>query len=250
MTVSKKTVILITGANRGIGFQLAKEFLSRDNTVLIAAVRNPDNTSSTKPLLELPHGTESSLIIVKIDSLDTPSAASGIASISNQIDHLDLVIANAGILNQFGPVSEMSPDEISAHVAVNTVAPIALLQASKPLLQNAAHPRFVVISSSIGSIAEVEAHPAQLGAYGASKAAINYLMRKVHFEETWLTSMVICPGWTQTDMGNTGAQIMKFGDKAPVPLDVSVEGVLQEIDGITRTEGGKFASFDHNDHKW
>ncbi|KAJ4854395.1 short chain dehydrogenase domain-containing protein [Trichoderma breve] len=237
MTASKKTVVLITGANRGIGFQLARKFLSRDNTILIAAVRNPDNASSTKALLELPHGTESSLIITKIDSLDTSSATSGLASISDRIDHLDLVIANAGILDAYGPVMEMSLDDVSAHVAVNTLGPIALLQAAKSLLQNAANPRFVVISSSIG-------------AYGASKAAINYLMRRVHFEEKWLTSMVICPGWTQTDMGNTGAQKLNFGETAPVPLDVSVDGVFQEIDEMKRTEGGKFAAFDHIDRKW
>ncbi|KAL7935819.1 hypothetical protein V8C35DRAFT_333631 [Trichoderma chlorosporum] len=250
MTASKKTVILITGANRGIGLELTKKFLSRDNTVVIAAVRNPENTSSTKSLSELVHGIESSLRIIKIDSLDNSSAASGIASISDSIDHLDLVIANAGVLNQYGPVSEMSLDEIPAHVAVNTVAPIALLQAAKPLLQNASNPRFVVISSSVGSIAEIESYPVQMGAYGASKAAVNYLMRKVHFEETWLTSVVICPGWTQTDMGNTGAQKTQFGEKAPVPLDVSIDGIFEEIDGLTRAESGSFASFDHKGRKW
>ncbi|KAM6478626.1 hypothetical protein HDV62DRAFT_382744 [Trichoderma sp. SZMC 28011] len=250
MTASKKFVVLITGANRGIGYQLAKKFLSRDNTILVAAVRNPDNASSTKALLELSRGTESSLIITKIDSLDYSSATSGLASISDRIDHLDLVIANAGILDAYGPVMEMALDDVSAHVAVNTLAPIALLQAAKSLLQNAANPRFVVISSSVGSIAEIEGYPVQLGAYGASKAAINYLMRKVHFEEKWLTSMVICPGWTQTDMGNTGAQKLNFAQTAPVPLDVSIEGVFQEIDEMKRTEGGKFAAFDHIDRKW
>ncbi|KAL7947002.1 hypothetical protein V8C42DRAFT_319390 [Trichoderma barbatum] len=250
MAASQKTVILITGANRGIGLQLTKKFVARDNTVVIAAVRNPDNASSTQTLLELPCGAESSLVIIKIDSLDISSAASGIASVSNSIDHLDLVIANAGILKQFGPVSEMDLSEISAHIAVNTTAPIALLQATKPLLQKAANPRFVALSTSIGSITEMEDFPAQLGAYGASKAAINYLMRKVHFEETWLTSMVVDPGWTQTDMGNTGAQMTNFGEKAPVPLDVSVKGVVEEIDGITKAKSGTFASYNHTGYRW
>ncbi|RFU79390.1 nadp-binding rossmann-fold containing [Trichoderma arundinaceum] len=250
MTASNKTTILITGANRGIGLALTKKFLVRDNTVVIAAVRNPENAASIKSLLELPHGAESALLIIKINSLDNSSAASGIASISDRINHIDLVIANAGILSHYGPVSEIPLEEIPLHIAVNTVAPIALLQATKSLLQNASSPKFVVISTSLGSIAEMGNYPQQFGVYGASKAAINYLMRKVHFEETWLTSMVICPGWTQTDMGNAGAKTAKFGEQAPVPLDMSVSGLVQEIDGLTRTENGRFASFDHNDHQW
>jgi norsolorinic acid ketoreductase len=67
------------------------------------------------------------------------------------------------------------------------------------------------------------------GAYGSSKAAVNYLMRVVHMEEEWLTSVVICPGWTQTDMGNDAAKSRNFGEKAPVPLDVSITGVVEEV---------------------
>lgn len=204
--------------------ELVKKFLARDNTVVVAAVRNPDNASS---LSGLPHGTESSLLIIKIDSADNSSAASGIASISDRINHLDLVIANAGILTHQGPLSEIPLDQLTSHFAINTVAPIALLQAAKPLLRNATNPKFVVVSSSMGSITEIVTD--QFGAYGSSKAAVNFLMRVVHMEEEWLTSMVICPGWTQTDMGNDSAKSRNYGEKAPVPLDVSITGVVEEV---------------------
>lgn len=71
--------------------------------------------------------------------------------------------------------------------------------------------------------------PQKFGAYGASKAAVNYLMRKVHIEEEWLTSLVICPGWTQTAMGDGAAKTVKFGEQAPVPLNVSINGVVEEV---------------------
>jgi norsolorinic acid ketoreductase len=71
--------------------------------------------------------------------------------------------------------------------------------------------------------------PALYGAYGASKAAVNFLLRRVHLEEEWLTSVVICPGWTQTDMGNHAAKEQKFGEQAPVPLDVSINGIVEEV---------------------
>lgn len=207
--------------------ELVKEFLSRDNTVVVAAVRNPENASSTLSLSGLPHGTESSLLIIKIDSADNSSARSSIASISDRINHLDLVIANAGILTHQGFLSDAPLDQLATHFAINTVAPIALLQATKPLLRNASNPKFVVVSSSMGSITEIVTD--QFGAYGASKAAVNYLMRVVHMEEEWLTSMVICPGWTQTDMGNNAAKSRNIGEKAPVPLDVSITGVVEEV---------------------
>ncbi|KAM0443808.1 hypothetical protein ACHAO4_010390 [Trichoderma viride] len=248
MTAANKTVVLITGANRGIGLELVKKFLARDNTVVIAAVRNPDNASSTSSLSGLSHGAESSLLIIKIDSLDNSSPLSGIASISDRISHLDLVIANAGVLTHQGPISDIPLDQLTSHVAINTVAPIALLQATKPLLRKATNPKFVVISSSMGSITDIVTD--LFGAYGASKAAVNYLMRMVHLEEEWLTSMVICPGWTQTDMGDAAAKSRNFGEKAPVPLDVSIQGVVEEIDGLKRTEKSRFASYDHIDRPW
>lgn len=79
----------------------------------------------------------------------------------------------------------------------------------------------------MGSI--TDSLPQLFGAYGASKAAVNYLMRKVHLEEEWLTSMVICPGWTQTDMGDNAAKTIKYGEQAPVPLEVSIKGVVDEV---------------------
>lgn len=79
----------------------------------------------------------------------------------------------------------------------------------------------------MGSITDLQ--PPQFGAYGASKAAVNFLMRKVHAEEEWLTSMVICPGWTQTDMGDGAAKTTKFAEQAPIPLDVSITGVVKEV---------------------
>ncbi|KAM0518055.1 hypothetical protein ACHAPE_004457 [Trichoderma viride] len=248
MAAANKTVVLITGANRGIGLELVKNFLARDNTVVVAAVRNPDNASSTRSLSGLSQGAESSLLIIKIDSLDYSSAISGIASISDRINHLDLVIANAGVLTHQGPISDIPLDQLTSHVAINTVAPIALLQATKTLLRNATNPKFVVISSSMGSITDIVTQ--FFGAYGASKAAVNYLMRMVHLEEEWLTSMVICPGWTQTDMGDGAAKSRNFGERAPVPLDVSIKGVVEEIDGLTRTEKSRFASYDHIDRPW
>ncbi|KAL7907561.1 hypothetical protein GGI35DRAFT_481238 [Trichoderma velutinum] len=248
-----KTIYLITGANRGIGLALVKTFLARDNVVVIAAVRDPLDKKSTAGLSNVISGSNSELITIKINSLDSNSSSSGIASIPERIDHLDVVIANAGVLQHYGLVTAMPIDMLSYHFAINTAAPISLLQACLPLLKKSNKsncPKFVVISSSVGSITQIDQLSQLTGAYGASKAAINYLMRKVHFEEPWLSSLVICPGWTRTDMGNTTAQLAKFDAQAPVPLDVAIRGVVEEVDNFVRTEKGRFASFDHKDQQW
>ncbi|KAM6479565.1 hypothetical protein HDV62DRAFT_393436 [Trichoderma sp. SZMC 28011] len=248
-----KITYLITGANRGIGLALVETFLARDNVVVIAAVRDPLDEKSTAALSNAICGSNSELIIIKIDSLDSNSSSSGIASIPERIDHLDVVIANAGVLQHYGPVTALPIDMLSYHFTINTAAPISLLQNCLPLLKKSNKnncPKFVVISSSLGSIAQVDQVSPLTGAYGASKVAINYLMRKVHFEEPWLSSLVICPGWTRTEMGNTTAQLAKVDTQAPVPLDVSVRGVVEEIDIFVRTEKGRFASFDHKDCQW
>ncbi|KAL7930692.1 hypothetical protein V8C35DRAFT_324158 [Trichoderma chlorosporum] len=248
-----KTAYLITGANRGIGLALVKVFLARANVVVIAAVRDPLDNSSTEALSSAVCGTNSELITIRIDSLDNTSPFAGIDSITERIDHLDVVVANAGVLQHYGLVTAMPIDKLPYHFAINTVAPISLLQACLPLLKKSNQnngPKFIVISSSIGSISQVDQTSQLTGAYGASKAAVNYLMRKVHFEEHWLSSLVICPGWTQTDMGNNAAQVAKIGSQAPVPLDISVQGIVKEIDTLVRTEKGRFAAFDHNDCEW
>ncbi|KAK7409269.1 hypothetical protein QQX98_008579 [Neonectria punicea] len=225
--INEKTIYLITGANRGLGLSFTKTLLARNNTVVIAAVRDTLSPSALA-MADISRGTDSELITVKIDGLDNASAASAITSLPESIGHLDIVIANAGVHRHFGSVSAMPIDELPFHIAVNTAAPIVLLQACLPLLKLSRSPKFVVISSTLGSLAEVDNYPQSAGAYGASKAAVNYLMRKVHYEEPWLASMVICPGWTQTEMGNNGAKQFGFGDTAPLTVDVSTKGVIEE----------------------
>lgn len=206
--------------------------------MVIAAVRDPLDKKSTVALSNAICGSNSELIITKIDSLDSNSSSSGISSIAERIDHLDVVIANAGVLQHYGLVTALPIDMLSYHFAINAAAPISLLQNCLPLLKKSNKnncPKFVVISSSLSSITQVDQLSPLTRAYGASKAAINYLMRKVHFEEPWLSSLVICPGWTRTDMGNTTAQMAEVDTQAPVPLDVSVRGVVKEVSRLFHT---------------
>ncbi|KAK3334212.1 hypothetical protein B0T19DRAFT_484097 [Cercophora scortea] len=245
------TTVLITGANRGIGRGLTEFFLSRPDHIVIAAVRDPSSPSAVS-LTSVPVGSGTKLLLVKIDSKSDTDPAEAIATITAAgVDHLDIVIANAGIANYFSKVDGIDLKEFRDLFEVNTHGPLKLLKAAFPLLKatkdknGAAAPKFVGISTNAASIADLEENePYLLGAYGASKAALNYLVRRAHTENDWLTAFVINPGFAQTDMGNAGAKF--FGlEQAVVTVKDSVEGILKVIDSGTRQSvSGRFLQYD------
>ncbi|KAF2670126.1 NAD(P)-binding protein [Microthyrium microscopicum] len=241
-------VYLISGANRGIGRALVTEYVSRDNTIVIGAVRDPSKDTS-KSLLTLPTGENSRVILVKVDSLSTSDPSHAIKDVQeNSIDHIDVVIANAGHC-EFGPVVSRTAEDLQQHFNVNTIGPMLLFQAAWPLLNKAKEPKFIVISSTLGSLVEAPKYGLPSAAYGASKAALNYLTKIINIEHTNLIAMPICPGWTQTDMGATGARAAGL-EAPPVPLEISIKGVVTEIDHAVRTEQSRFASHEHIDREW
>ncbi|KAL8883743.1 MAG: hypothetical protein Q9215_008045 [Flavoplaca cf. flavocitrina] len=108
---------------------------------------------------------------------------------THSISKLDIVISNSGIAKHIGPALETPVKELQDHFKVNTVSHLLLFQATWPLLTAAPAPgpKFIVISSSVGSISGMEREPVPMLAYGCSKAATNYLVRKLHFEhEKWV----------------------------------------------------------------
>lgn len=158
-------------------------------------MRDPSSASS-KALGDLPTGQGSKLILVKIDSASETDAAAAVKTLteSHGITKLDVVIANAGIANAFGPVAEIKLDELKEHVAVNTYGPVLLFQAVWPLLQKSAQPKFVAMSTIASTIGGMEHVPFTAGVYGSSKAMLNYLTRRIHFENENLIAFSFHPG--------------------------------------------------------
>ena len=188
------TTYLITGANRGIGRGLADILLRRPNTTLIALVRDPSHPTSLS-LQSNPSGAPGTRVIMLPYEGTSPTAAlSAITTLQTQhaISRIDVVIANAGAILSRGPVATLTPEEIAAHMAINCTAPVLLLQATLPLLREARkakedqegyEAKFIAVSSAIGSTGMIDRHlHASTPAYGASKAAMNHVMRKAFFE--------------------------------------------------------------------
>ncbi|KAL6232396.1 hypothetical protein BDW75DRAFT_232843 [Aspergillus navahoensis] len=198
------TVYLISGANRGIGRGVVEVLLSRPNTTVIAAVRNPDAAAS-QSLNSITPGTSSHLIIYNIS-------------------HLDVVIANAGISNDYSPVHSVSPDVVREHVDVNFYGPLHLFQAAYPLLKKSSRPIFVGVGSAMGTIGGMDQRPFPNAAYGPSKAMLHWMVRKIHFENEDFISFISDPG---------------------------LQGMIRTIDGATRESvGGQWCVWDGSHFPW
>lgn len=178
--------------SEGIGLGLLKAYLARPNLTIIAGIRDP----STSTLSNIPTAPGTKLITVKIDSTSDIDAADAVAKLQNehQIHKLDVVIANAGLGNSWEKVLTTSPKSVRDYMAVNTIGPLLLFQATWPLLNAAKDPKFIVMATGVSSFALAEQLPLPSAGYGASKAALNYIATKIHFEHENLTTVLLYPG--------------------------------------------------------
>ena len=197
----------------GIGLCLVTTYLLRPSHIVIAAIRRPDALVS-QTLESLPRGPGSTLIIVSIDSGSDMDARTAISTLQTGITKLDVVIANAGVSRYFGPAAATPAEEMRAHFAINAVAPLLLFQATLPLLAAAGAmghtPKFVTVSSGAGSIGSMGALKVENTAYGASKAALNFVTRKIHFENEDIIAFAVNPGWLTTEVSDEFAEMQSL----------------------------------------
>lgn len=243
---------LITGANRGIGYEIVSTLTQRPNTTVIAAVRDPSSAAKDFDALAQKAANGSKIIVVKINSTSEVDAKAAVERLKGQgINELDVVIANAGILNHHGGVASIPIKQLREHLEVNAVGPAILFQAVRPLLEQSKAPRFVYISSIIGSIGVGGNMASPMGAYGASKAAGNYLTVRIHQEHPSLTAFTLHPGVVATDMGKFAIDSTPSFSELEVTVDQSVAGILSCVDVATReNSGGKFKDFLQQDWPW
>ncbi|GAM91529.1 hypothetical protein ANO11243_095810 [Dothideomycetidae sp. 11243] len=241
MSINK--TYLVTGASRGIGLGLVTELLARPSTTVIAGVRDPAKASSA--LEALPHGSGSRLIIVKLDSTKEIDAAAAIAELQNKhgVKVIDVVYANAGINGGIPKTLDLTTTEATEVFVTNSIAPFVLAAAARELLKKSQHPVFAAATSGAGSITGLNEYTVfmPMSPYGASKAALNWFTNRLHFEEPWLTTVLLDPGLVVTDMAkdllDKGIDVTAFG---PVKLEDCVKGLLKVIDNAEKDKiGGK-----------
>ena len=147
------TIILISGANRGLGKGLLERYLKLPNHTVIAANRYPEHPTS-KALFDLPKVEGSRLVVVKLDANVWDDAAAAVQTLGAQgIDRLDIVVANAGVSYAWPTVADVKPEQLAGHFGPNVYGVVALYQATRPLLRKSTRePIFAIMGSMAGRL--------------------------------------------------------------------------------------------------
>jgi NAD(P)-dependent dehydrogenase (short-subunit alcohol dehydrogenase family) len=198
-------VALITGANKGIGREIARQLAERGLTVLIGA---RDETRLADAAAEL--AAAGDVRPIQLDVTDQSSVDTAAARIAADIGHLDVLVNNAGIT---GGAAQRPGDvdlaAVEAAYAVNVLGVVRVTEAMLPLLEKSARPRIVNMSSSVGSLARMTDPDGPLAgmpgsaAYVTSKSAVNSLT--VQYAKALRGRVQVtaaCPGYCATDLNN------------------------------------------------
>jgi NAD(P)-dependent dehydrogenase (short-subunit alcohol dehydrogenase family) len=229
------STILITGANRGIGLELVRQYLATGNSV-IACCRQPDTAND---LASLVRENKGNLSIHQMDVADEQSIKACAEALSGTA--IDVLVNNAGIMGgEHQSFGNASLDDWLHTIQVNTIGPFRVAESFKSHLEAAEAPKLITISSQVG--ASTFTMPG-IYAYASSKAAVNKVMQTLASE--W-QSAGICvglmhPGWVQTDMG---------GAEADITPQESAEGIRQVIEKMTLADSGKFFKWNGDIHPW
>ncbi|KXJ97308.1 hypothetical protein Micbo1qcDRAFT_230003 [Microdochium bolleyi] len=256
--MSTPTNVLITGASRGLGKGFLQRYLLKPNHTVIAANRDPSGASSAA-LAELPRAQGSRLILVKLDADAETDAQAAVAELraSHGIEHLDIVIANAGIAYVYPTVADLRIADLEAHMRTNLHGLVRVYQATRPLLRNSSlSPVFAPVGSSVGSISKQLSVPN--AAYAPTKAAAGWMTSRIALEDgDWLTCFALVPGLVETDLGRAGIEglglTMEAAAEWLVDFDVSVDGMVAVMDGAAKDKariGGKMVSHEGEILPW
>lgn len=223
--------LLLTGANRGIGLEFARQYAA-DGWAVIATCRDPGRA---KALGEV-KGT------VEIERLDVADAGQ-IESLASRLGSrpIDLLINNAAIAGRrSASLGALDVAEWMEVLRTNVVAPVKVAERLAGNVAAAESGRIVTITSRLGSIAE---NSGGYYSYRSSKAAVNQVMRclAVDLRRRRITVVVMNPGWVRTDMGGRGA---------PLSAADSVAGMRRVIAGLKPSDTGGFFSYDGKQIPW
>lgn len=214
------STVLIIGASRGIGLELALQYLEAGDRVIATARSEPD-LAKLKAM-----GAET----LRVDVAD----ATSVSGLSWQLDgeKLDVALYVAGVMdraNALTPPTQLAFDRV---MHANVLGAMQVIPQVVPWVENAGGV-FGVLSSSMSQIDSVPASNAWL--YRVSKAALNMALSSARFDYPGARLVALDPGWVQTDMG---------GGAAPLTQEDSVAGLINTIASVTEADNGRLLHHD------
>ncbi|MGE5545640.1 MAG: SDR family oxidoreductase [Solirubrobacterales bacterium] len=219
--------ILVTGANRGLGLEFARQYAA-DGWRVLATVRDPSKGRAASDA-----GAE-----VYVCDVADPN---GIARLQGTLKGvgIDLLLNNAGIYGDRQEFGAVDPDAFLQVMRTNVVGPLKMVEAFAAQLVG---PKIIAsVSSKMGSISDNTS--GGFYAYRASKAALDMVVKTLanDLKGQGVVTVALSPGWVRTDMG---------GPSAPLDAPTAVAGMRKVLAGLTSADSGKFFHYDGSEVPW
>ena len=227
---------LITGANRGIGLEFARQYLA-DGWQVYATCRHPGSASELQHLAE---ASDRKLRVMVLDVTNSASVKVAAAELDGQA--IDLLLNNAGVGGTRGQtVGNIDYAAWAKVLDVNTLGPLRVAEAFVDHVARSERKLIVTLTSGMGSIADNTSGGAF--AYRSSKAAVNMVVRSLAIDlaPRGITCVVVNPGWVRTDMGGSHATL--------TPAE-SVKRLRDLIETLRPAQSGRFFNHDGRDYPW
>jgi len=228
--MTNRKIALVTGGNRGIGFEVCKQLAQKGFQVLLGC-RDPHRGEKAVQELKALH---LEVELVAVDTSDPTSIDAAFLSIQNQWGRLDVLVNNAGIFidtRDGNSALETTVATLEETFRTNTVGPFLLCQKFIPLMVRNGGGRVINLSSGMGQLSEMQGgYPS----YRISKAGINAVTKIFAAEAKHPNVFVnsVCPGWVKTEMG---------GETAPRTVDKGAETIVWlASDPTVKTTGSFF----------
>ncbi|MEN1957054.1 SDR family oxidoreductase [Luteimonas changyuni] len=235
---SPSRTTLVTGANRGLGLEFARQLLVRGDHV-VAACREPGRATALNSLAGEHPGRLHVLPLDVADARSRTAFAAELPLVLGDGGRIDLLLNNAGVLHSGERFGTLGEAHLEHSFRVNAMGPLLLTQALAPLLAGGA--RVLNVSSRLGSIALTERFGTP--SYNISKAALNMVTALLAqaLAERGIVVIAVSPGWVRTEMG---------GSDADVAPEDAVAGMLRQVDALGEGDSGRFLGTDGKTIAW
>jgi NAD(P)-dependent dehydrogenase (short-subunit alcohol dehydrogenase family) len=214
-------IALVTGANKGIGFEVARQLTGKSFRVFIGARKEKAGRAAAQKI---------GAMFLKIDVSDQGSIQEAAKELSKAVDRLDVLVNNAGIIvDGDDAILKATPDQFEETMRTNALGPLMVAQAFQPVLAKSSAPRIVNVSSSGGQL-----HDGADGwspIYCISKTTLNGVTSQLAGALPKFAVNSVCPGWVRTDMGGSGA---------PRSVEQGADGIVWLAADAPQNLTGKF----------